>query len=75
MSKPQFCYKCKDILTFCECDKPITDKDEYIEYLEKKIDKLLIDIKNTENYYYNMGRENGMYSMAFKIHRALNENK
>ena len=35
-SKPKTCLKCKEILTFCECDEPITDKDEYIAYLEDR---------------------------------------
>jgi len=35
--KVKICYKCKEIITFCECEESITDKDRYIEYLESKI--------------------------------------
>jgi len=37
MSNPKICLKCKEIVTFCECEKSITDKDEYIEYLEEEL--------------------------------------
>ena len=37
LSQPQYCYKCKEILTFCECEESITNKDDYISYLEEKL--------------------------------------
>ena len=37
--EPQWCYKCKEIVTFCECGKPIADKEEYINYLEEKLNE------------------------------------
>lgn len=37
--KPKVCFRCGEISTFCECDHPIYDKDEYIEALEESLAK------------------------------------
>lgn len=41
MEEVKTCYICKEIVTFCSCGKSITDKDEYIKYLESIRDKVV----------------------------------
>ena len=40
MDNVRKCLKCKEIVTFCECDESIADKDAYIEYLEQVVVKI-----------------------------------
>ena len=50
----KICYKCKEVVTFCECDNPIISKDEYIEYLENEIrffSKLIINLQVNKYEY------------------------
>ena len=36
MSEPEHCYKCDHIVTFCECDEPITEAWDALEYFRKE---------------------------------------
>ena len=40
-SEPDVCLKCKEIVTFCECEETFTDTDDYIEHLENELVKAL----------------------------------
>lgn len=42
----KYCLKCKEIRTFCECEKPITDTQEYIDHLESENKQLRESIKH-----------------------------
>ena len=66
MNKPKVCLICKEIVTFCECDKSITGKNEYIVYLEYEDQKFKEEYlwmfnqihPNPEHSSYNMGMFN-----------------
>jgi len=36
MSEPEHCYKCDHIVTFCECDEPITEAWDALEYFRNE---------------------------------------
>ena len=40
LSQPEDCYKCGEILTFCECDEPITDRLEWAGWLVSEHSRL-----------------------------------
>ncbi len=40
MSDPQYCYKCQEILTFCECDEPILSEGDWQRWAEAEIKRL-----------------------------------
>jgi hypothetical protein len=42
-SNPDDCYKCGEIITFCECDESITDPREYVEWLANERVRLIAE--------------------------------
>jgi len=41
--KVKKCLRCGEITTFCECEKSIYDKDEYIKELEKQVENISLN--------------------------------
>jgi len=45
MSDPDYCYKCGEIVTFCECDKSITKPWDALEHFRDRCGELEAEVK------------------------------
>lgn len=61
MSEPQYCYRCQEIVTFCECEQSITSEGDWQRWAEHELeakDKRIAELEADRAYYQRWGDTN-----------------
>ena len=71
MSDHGYCYRCNEIITFCECDESIYSKDELIKWQADEIEQLRQGVISLRCQYDELADKNAKLQAEIEVLNAI----